>query len=224
LGHAEQGQADLAQAIVRARQTRHPLSIALALVTDLLTPIPGGLDPDPARAEEVVRFCADHRLQNFHVWAEFARGAILARRGDPRAGIDAMRAAIATAEGMHSHLFRPTQLGTVASVHAKLGEADLAHALLDEALAIAARTGERRAEPSLHRLRGELLIASGRRAGGIAALQRSLSAAQSLNSKADAARTAAILARAQQSSSVTGKIWSAPLALLRAALARLVSR
>jgi class 3 adenylate cyclase/tetratricopeptide (TPR) repeat protein len=219
-GRAEEGRVAIAQSIERARQIKHPLSIALALVTDLLTPIPGGLDPDPARAEEVVRFCAEHRLQNFRVWAEFARGAILARRGDPLSGIAAMRAAIGTAEGMCSRLFRPTQLGTLASAHARLGETGKALSLLDEALAISARTGERRADPSLHRLRGELLVAAGERARGMVALQQSLSVARLQRSLADEARTATVMARLQQAQSWWRTMWSGPLAALRAVLAR----
>ena len=224
LGRAEEGRAAIAQAIAHARQTKHPLSIALALVTDLLTPIPGGLDPDPVRAEEVARFCAEHRLRNFQVWAEFALGAIVARRGDPPSGIAAMRAAIDTAEGMSSRLFRPTQLGTLAAAHARLGETDKALSLLDEALATSARTGEGRADASLHRLRGELLVAAGDRAGGIEALHHALSVARSQHGKADEARTATVIARLQPAQSGRRMVWSVPLAALRAVLARLASR
>jgi predicted ATPase len=39
-----------------ARKTRHSMSTALALVTDLLTPMPGGLDADRNKAEAVVIF------------------------------------------------------------------------------------------------------------------------------------------------------------------------
>jgi class 3 adenylate cyclase/tetratricopeptide (TPR) repeat protein len=189
-GRAEDGRTAIAQAIAHARQIKHPLSIALALVTDLLTPIPGGLDPDPGRAEEVVRFCAEHRLRNFQVWAEFARGAIVARR----------------------------------AAHARLGETGKALRLLDEALATSARTGERRADASLHRLRGELLVAAGNRAGGIEALQHALSVARSQDAKADEARTATVIARMQQAKSGRRLVWSVPLAALRAVLARLASR
>jgi class 3 adenylate cyclase/tetratricopeptide (TPR) repeat protein len=224
LGRPEDGRAAIAQSMARARQIEHPLSIALALVTDLLTPIPGGLDPDPAHAEEVLRFCTEHRLRNFQVWAEFAQGAICARRGDPRAGIAAMSAAIDTAESMSSRLFRPTQLGTLAAAHARLGEIEKALALLDEALAIAARTGERRAEPSLYRLRGELLVAAGKRARGIEALQQSLSVARSQQCKADEARTGAVIARLQHAQRGPRRLWSVPLAAVRAVFARLASR
>jgi tetratricopeptide (TPR) repeat protein len=224
LGRAEDGRAAMAQSLARAHQIKHPLSIALAQVTALLTPIPGGLDPDPARAEEVARFCAEHRLRNFQVWAEFAHGAIVARRGDPRSGIAVMRAAIEAAESMCSRLFRPTQLGTLAAAHARLGEMDEALSLLDEALATAAATGERRADASLHRLRGEVLVAAGSRASGMEALQQSLAVARSQHGKADEARTATAIARLQQAQSGRRMVRSVPLAALRAVFARLVSR
>src|SRR5262249_31952013 len=58
LGEPQLAEAASARSIQHARQLRHPMSLALALVTELLTPIPGGLKADPALAEEVVRFCS----------------------------------------------------------------------------------------------------------------------------------------------------------------------
>jgi class 3 adenylate cyclase/tetratricopeptide (TPR) repeat protein len=188
-GRGDEGQQAVAQAIALARRMEHALSIALALVTDLLTPLPGGLDPDPAYAEETVRFCARHRLRNFETWAEFARGAIVARRGDPREGLVIMRAAVEMAEGTSSRLFRPVQLATLAAAHARLRELDAALSLLGEALATVARTGERRAAAALHRLRGELLLAAGRRSEAEHELQLSLDVARMQGASAEQART-----------------------------------
>jgi tetratricopeptide (TPR) repeat protein len=99
LGEPALAQSATARSIERARELGNTLSIALALVTDLLTPIPGGLSADRAQAEKVVHFCRDNSLRNFEAWALFASGAIEARRGDPREGIESMRAAIDMAEG-----------------------------------------------------------------------------------------------------------------------------
>jgi class 3 adenylate cyclase/tetratricopeptide (TPR) repeat protein len=195
LGRAEEGQASAADAVALAYRMEHPLSIALALVTELLTPIPGGLNPDLARADETVRFCARHRLKNFETWAEFARGAIVARRGDPREALKLMWAAVEKAEGMSSRLFRPIHLATMASAHARLREIDKALSLVEQALATAARTGEGRADVALHRLRGELLLAIGRRSEGDHELQLSLSVARSQQAKAEQARTEEAIAR-----------------------------
>jgi class 3 adenylate cyclase/tetratricopeptide (TPR) repeat protein len=195
LDRPAEAEASLAQSIALARKIEHALSIALALVTELLTPIPGGLRPDPARAEEAVRFCAQHRLRNFETWAEFARGAIIARRGDVRAGLEAMRAAVGTAENASSRLFRPIQLATLASAHAKLGETKPALALLDEALATSAKTAEAHADAALHRLRGELLFALGKKSQAEAALHRAQDVARHQQARAEEARVEKAIAR-----------------------------
>ena len=119
LGEPEKAAASTASSIEYAQKSGHLVSVALALITRLLTPIPGGLRGDPAEAEEAMQFCARHGLGNFEVWARFAQGAIIARRGDPRQGIDVMQSAIDAAERMGSRLFRPVQLATVASAHAR---------------------------------------------------------------------------------------------------------
>ncbi len=195
LGQPELGRAEIAELIARARQLQHALSIALALVTELLTPIPGGVDPDLARAEEVVRFCAEHGLSNFEAWAEFARGAVIARRGDARAGIKVMRAAIDKAEAMNSRLFRPVQLATLASAHARLGEVDDALQLVSQAIEVAERTGERRANSALHRLRGEILIGLKKRGEGERELALALEIAKAQQAKSEETRTADTIAR-----------------------------
>ena len=84
LGDPEKAAASTARSIEYADKSGHLVSIALALITRLLTPIPGGLKGDPVEAEQAVQFCARHGLSNFEVWARFAQGAIIARRGDPR--------------------------------------------------------------------------------------------------------------------------------------------
>jgi tetratricopeptide (TPR) repeat protein len=216
LGEPEAGTRFIAQSIALAREIEHVLSIALAGVSELLTPIPGGLDPDLARAEDVARYCAQHRLRNFEAWAEFARGAIIARRGDARAGIGVMRAAIDSAEAMHSRLFRPIQLGTLASAHARLGETKEALSLVDEGLAMAAKTGERRADASLHRLRGELLFAIGKAAQSDAALRQALEVARHQHARAEEARVEKTIARLARARSPARR--PAPLAALRSLL------
>jgi len=195
LGEPELGRTMMAQAIALARRMQHALSTALALVTDLLTPIPGGVNPDPARAEDLVRFCAQHGLRNFEAWAEFARGATLARCGDVRDGIRVMRASVEVAESMSSRLFRPVHLATLASAHARLRELDEALSLADEAIAIAARTGEGRADSALHRLRGELLFALDRRSDGEQSLLAALQVARAQQARAEEERAQKAIAR-----------------------------
>jgi class 3 adenylate cyclase/tetratricopeptide (TPR) repeat protein len=198
LGEPELGRSMMAQSIALARRMQHALSIALALVTDLLTPLPGGLDPDPARAEEVVRYCVQHGLRNFETWAEFARGAMLGRHGDAREGIAVMRAAVDAAESISSRLFRPVQLAMLAAAHARLTEIDDALALTEQAIALAARTGERRVDPALYRLRGELLFALGKRSDGEQDLLTALQIARAQHARAEEERLQKTIARLMQ--------------------------
>ena len=195
LGDPEKAAASTARSIEYADKSGHLVSIALALITRLLTPIPGGLKGDPVEAEEAVQFCARHGLGNFEVWARFAQGAIIARRGDPRKGIDVMRAAITAAERLGSELFRPVQLATVASAHARLNEPDEALALLDAAFAASQRSGERRVDSALHRLRGEILIACKKTKEGRQELLRALEIAKAQQAKSEEQRTAQTIAK-----------------------------
>jgi class 3 adenylate cyclase/tetratricopeptide (TPR) repeat protein len=198
LGEPELGRTMMVQSIALARKMQHALSIALALVTNLLTPLPGGLDPDPARAEEVVRFCVQHGLRNFQTWAEFARGAMLGRHGDAREGIVVMRAAVEAAESMSSRLFRPVQLAMLAAAHARIGEMDDALALTGQAIALAERTGERRVHPALYRLRGELLFAVGKGGEGGQDLLTGLQVARAQHAHAEEERLQRTIARLMQ--------------------------
>ena len=178
LGDQQLARAATARSIERARGLRHHMSIALALVTQLLTPIPGGLEPEPQRADEAIGFCSDHGLRNFEVWARFAKGAIAARQGEPRQGIAIMQQAIDDAEAMHSRLFRPTQLATIGVAHAKLGELDRALCFLADAIATAERTGQRQALAGIHRAHGEVLFAAGRPGDGENELIRAIEIAK----------------------------------------------
>jgi hypothetical protein len=67
-------------------------------------------------------------------------------------------------------------------------------------------------------------MATGKRAKGRQELQQALSVAQSQGSKADEARTVAILARLDGAQSASRKVWSGRLAALRAFFGRLASR
>ena len=106
-----------------------------------------------------------------------------------------MRAAIDKAEAMNSRLFRPVQLATLASAYARLGEVDDALQLVSQAIEVAERTGERRANSALHRLRGEILIGLKKRAEGERELALALEIAMAQQAKSEEARTADTIAR-----------------------------
>ena len=195
LGELEQARAAMVAAVERARAIQHPLSIALAIVTEVLTPNPGDLQASYQRAEEAVQFCGRHGLKNFEAWARFAQGAIMTRRGDVSAGIDVMRAAIAEAEELGSRLFRPAQLATLAGAYARLGDQARALGLVEEAIEIAQRTGEKQALAAIERVKGELLFAVGRGSEGEAALRAASRTARAQGTLSEERRIEASLAK-----------------------------
>jgi class 3 adenylate cyclase/tetratricopeptide (TPR) repeat protein len=217
-GDAGKATASTAHSIDQANQSGHLISIALALITRLLTPIPGGLKGDASEAEETTRFCAQYGLSNFEVWARFAHGAVSARRGEVSDGIKVMQAAISAAEDMGSRLFRPVQFATVASAYARLGEWQKALALLDQAIAVARTTGERRADSALHRVRGEVLLASGRKKEGERELLVALDIAKAQQAKSEIDRATATLAKLAGGRGLRPFAGRRPLAALRSFL------
>jgi tetratricopeptide (TPR) repeat protein len=195
LGYSTRGAAATAEAVRLARKSEHALSMALAMVTQLLTPLPGGLEADAAHAKEVVRFCSQHGLKNFEAWALFAQGAIAARRGQAREGIELMSAAVGAAEATGSRLFRPVHLACLASAHARLGEIEEGLLLVRDAIEIVENRGERQSEPALHRLRGEMLAASGTKAAAETELRKALELARAQHALSEEMRIVCSLAR-----------------------------
>ncbi len=188
LGEVELAQQAMAQSLEQANTSGHPMSMALAKVTDLLLPLPGGLNPDVQRASEVVRFCKQHGLNNFEMWASFALGATMARCGDLRGGFEMIRAAIDAADAMSSRLLRPIQIACLAGTHAKLGEIGEALSLIVKAIGVAEQTGERQVLAALYRAHGELLCAIGRVGEGKQRLSKALDVARAQQAKSEEQR------------------------------------
>ena len=72
----------------------------------------------------------------------------------------------------------PWALGLLAEAETASGRADAALRVLDEALELVSRTGERMNEAELHRLRGRALLAAARPAEARVALEVALATAE----------------------------------------------
>src|SRR5262249_26323257 len=135
-----------------------------------------GCDPRraAAHADKAIALSVEHGLASPGHRARFFRGALLAQAGDPQAGIELMRNAMAAADGSRLTF----DLGHLASAHASLGQPEVGLDLLDEAVQTAEVTSEKLFEAELHRLRGEMLLLLGRRDEAEAGLRRALTNAQ----------------------------------------------
>jgi predicted ATPase len=88
-------------------------------------------------------------------------GWALAEGGEIDEGLAAMRAGVAAIRALGSEEFKTYFLGLLAETLANAGQPEAALDVVAEALAAVERSGERFYAAELHRLRGELLLATG---------------------------------------------------------------
>ncbi|WJR80845.1 adenylate/guanylate cyclase domain-containing protein [Bradyrhizobium sp. NP1] len=94
-----------------------------------------------------------------------------------------------------SRIFRPICLAFLAEAYAADEKPDLAHRTFEEALRTASETGERWAEPEIHRLFGDLLARRGPSAAAIANYEQAVAVARGQRSRSFELRATTSLAR-----------------------------
>jgi predicted ATPase/class 3 adenylate cyclase len=133
----------------------------------------------------------------------FLRGWALAMQGQAAAGLAQMREGFAAWEATGAEVLRPYYLALLAEVLAHAGQPDEGLELLDKALVVVDRSGERSWEAEVHRLKGELLLRQADRSGVWSAaigeaeawLHQALAIARRQEAKALELRAAMSLAR-----------------------------
>jgi adenylate cyclase len=157
----------------------HPLTLAYMLGSAGLGALAGGqADALQRTAEQLTAVAEEHGLPNWLAWGRVFEGCVLVMRGERAAGAEFLRDGAARARAVGFEAMRPFFLAVLAEA---LGDVPEAHAALDEAFAFLERTGERIAEPELHRVRGLLTgderelrtaVAIARRRGAVLLAQR----------------------------------------------------
>jgi DNA-binding SARP family transcriptional activator/predicted ATPase len=162
LGEVERGRELCLETIARAEALAHPFSLAYARYWGLWVLIECG-DMHETRRHLVAlkRGVAKHRLAVWPAMASVLEGWMRAEDGDPSGGLDQMRRGAAEYRALEVSLGFPYQQGLYARACRRGGYLGEALTAVDEALAMADRTGERFWDAELHRLRGELLLDSG---------------------------------------------------------------
>jgi class 3 adenylate cyclase/predicted ATPase len=113
-----------------------------------------------ADAERAIAICEDH---GFAVWlahAKLMHGRLVAELGDPAAGVEEMREAYDMWSATGAVVTTPFYLAMQAEGLALAGQPDAGLALLEKAIDIVSRCGERYYEPEIRRLFGELVLRS----------------------------------------------------------------
>jgi tetratricopeptide (TPR) repeat protein len=86
------------------------------------------------------------------------RGWVLAAQGQHAEGIAQMREGLSTLQATGAELAQPRLLALLAEAYGHGGHAEAGLRVVAEALAVAHRTGERRDEAEISRVKGELLL------------------------------------------------------------------
>jgi predicted ATPase len=196
LGYPEQAVATASQALAGAQGVGHAVTTAMAFLAQAILGSIGG-DPERAAifADKTLAICVEHDLADWACWAHFSKGDLLARRGEPQQGIAVMRNALAGLERIGAEQARTMHLGCLAAAHKSLGQFEVGLGLLDEAFRTAEKTKERVFEAELHRLRGDLLLTSGKKREAETELEQALTVARNQEARFWELRAATSLAR-----------------------------
>ncbi|HEX5501668.1 MAG TPA: hypothetical protein VFW96_03545, partial [Thermomicrobiales bacterium] len=155
-------------------------------------------DPPTARAsaEEALALATEYRAPYYRAWSTILVRHALAREQPDAERIAGLRAAIADFRATGARLRLPYYLALLAQVCGQAARAADGLAAVEEGLAVARAHDERWWDAELHRLRGELLRASGAGDGDVAAaLRRAVEIARAQQARSLELRATTSLAR-----------------------------
>jgi predicted ATPase len=196
LGYPDQALAQSSAAIAEARRLAHPPSLASSLS---LGPILLSLVRDNAVLDEWVdQLVTVTTEQGFPLWGASGtiyRGWVKVKNGDVTEGLSLLRSGTTAFCATGSEVWTPYFFALLARACDIAGQVEEAVTLLDEALQIVKRTGERWLEAELYRHKGELLLRQGHSEAAEELYRKALSIAVEQEAKLWELRAAASLAR-----------------------------
>jgi predicted ATPase len=196
LGFPDQALARSSAAIAEARRLAHSQSLAMSLANGAtVLSLVGDTAALDERADELVAVATE---QGFPLWRAFGtiyRGWVKAKNGDVAEGISLLRSGLAAYRATRGELWMPHFVALLAGACEIAGEIQEALTLLDEALQIADRTGERWFAAELNRHKGQLLLRQGHTEAVEELYRKALSIAEEQGAKLWELRAAVSLAR-----------------------------
>jgi predicted ATPase len=196
LGFPDQALARSSAAIAEARRLAHPPALALSLS---LGTLPLSLVGDNAaldnRAEQLVAVATE---QGFPVWRAMGtvhRGWVMVKNGDLNRGIPLLRSGFTAYRATGTDMWTPYNSALLARACEIAGQIEEGLTLLDGALEIVERTGQRWFAAELYRHKGQLLLRQGHSKAAEELYRRALNIAQEQEAKLWELRAAVSLAR-----------------------------
>jgi predicted ATPase len=163
LGYQEQALGRSHEALTLAQELSHPNSLAIALgVAAMVHHHRREGQAAQERAEALIKLATEQEAPYWVGYGTALRGWALAEQGQEDEGIAQVRRGIAIWQETGTEIGRTYFLALLAEAYGKAGQADKGLAALADAPASVEKTGDRRWEAELYRLRGELMLAQSR--------------------------------------------------------------
>jgi predicted ATPase len=160
LGYPAQALREKEEAFTLARELAHPYSQAWALVFGAwFDHFRREERAIPELAEAILTLSREQGFAQLYSWGTMWQGWSLVVQGQAEEGIANLHQCLAAFLQQNLQLLRPSVLGLLAESYGRAGPAEDGLTILDEALCLVQRTGERHGEADLYRLKGELLLA-----------------------------------------------------------------
>ena len=194
-GHSERALTESRAVLALVEPGANPMALGIALAYEAMLRQFRREAPETLQtAEAALALCEQHEVPYYRAWATFLLGWARAVTGLRSAGIAEMELALRGLESTGTGLRMPYYLGLLAEGYLLDGSAPRAGDMVDSALEMGRRTGERWCEPELLRLRGVILQAQGHSDEAEASLREGLSLAHRQGSLGPELRLATTLA------------------------------
>ncbi|WP_024519586.1 AAA family ATPase [Bradyrhizobium sp. Tv2a-2] len=199
VGQSDAARQHSAEAISRAEDMRHPYTLAFALIFGAyLCQHLRDAEETRHHAARAMAIASKHGFLHWKQQAAILHGWALTELGDIDVGLSEMRTGLDGYQAQDSWLASCWFRGLLAQGYARAGLADAALRALDDALAIAGRTGDHFFLAECYRLQGEINFAKAGVAAAVdveALFLRSLEIARAQSARSWELRTATSLAR-----------------------------
>ena len=196
LGFPDQALARSNAAIAEARRLAHPPSLAVSLAIGArLLSLVGDNAALGERADQLVAVATEQGFPFWRAQGTIYRGWVKVKNGDVAEGISLLRSGSTAYRATGAELWMPHHIALLARACEIAGQIEEAVTLLDDALQIVERTGERWFAAELNRHKGQLLLRQGHSEAAEELYRKALSIAEEQEAKLWELRAAVSLAR-----------------------------
>jgi predicted ATPase len=194
LGFPDQALARSSAAIAEARRLAHPPSLASSLAAST-APLwfVGDITAMNERAEELIAVTTEQRFPLWRAQGTICRGLVKVENGNVMEGISVLRSGLTAIRGTGVET-GPQEFIVLAAACEIAGQVEEALTLLDEALQIGEKTGDRWLEAELTRRKGQALLRRGDTEAAEELYRKALSIAEEQQAKLWELRAAMSLA------------------------------